>query len=133
MDIKRRQYTREQKEEIVRSLLSGQTALELGREYNISPALINRWRRQYLNGELNKNNNDLEINKLKKEIAKLEQMIGKLTMENYLLKKEKEYITRRKKEDSANAQQEILLGEKISADCLPVSLLRIPENHRTIA
>ena len=101
MGIKRRQYTREQKEEIVRFLLSGMTALELGRERKISPGLINRWRRQYLNGELNKNNNDLEINKLKKEIAKLEQMIGKLTMENYILKKEKEYIIQQKREDSS--------------------------------
>ena len=28
-------------------------------------------------------------------------MIGKLTMENYVLKKEKEYIVQRKKEDSS--------------------------------
>ncbi len=101
MGIKKRQYTKEQKEELVQALLSGQTALGLGREHNISPGLINRWKRQYLNGELNRNNNDQKINKLKKEIAKLEQMIGKLTMENYILKKEKEYIIQRKKEDSS--------------------------------
>ena len=101
MGIKRRQFTKEQKEEIVQALLSGQTALELGREHQISPGLINRWKRQYLDGELSKNNNDQEIHKLKKEIAKLEQMIGKLTMENYVLKKEKEYIIQRKREDSS--------------------------------
>ena len=101
MVINRRQYTKEQKEEIVHSLLSGQTALQLGREHQISPGLINRWKRQYLNGELDRKSNDQEINKLKKEIAKLEQMIGKLTMENYVLKKEKEYIIQRKKEDSS--------------------------------
>ena len=101
MGIKKRQYTKEQKEELVQALLSGQTALELGREHNISPGLLNRWKRQYLYGELNKSDNSQEINKLKKEIAKLEQMIGKLTMENYILKKEKEYIVQRKKEDSS--------------------------------
>ena len=101
MGINRRQYTKEQKEEIVQALLSGQTALGLGREHNISPGLINRWKRQYLNGELNQNNNDQKINKLKKEIASLEQMIGKLTMENYVLKKEKEYIIQQKKENSS--------------------------------
>lgn len=37
MGIKRRQYISEQKEEIVRSLLSSQTVLELGRESIISP------------------------------------------------------------------------------------------------
>ena len=101
MGINRRQYTKEQKEEIVQALLSGQTALQLGRDHHISPGLINRWRRQYLDGELDRKSNDQEINKLKKEIAKLEQMIGKLTMENYLLKKEKEYIIRQKREDSS--------------------------------
>jgi transposase-like protein len=101
MGIKKRQYTKEQKEELVQALLNGQTALELGREHNISPGLINRWKRQYLNGQLSENNNKQKINKLKKEIAKLEQMIGKLTMENYVLKKEKECITQRKKEGSS--------------------------------
>ena len=101
MGVKKRQYTKEQKQELVQALLSGQTALELGKEHNISPGLINRWRRQYLNGQLSENNNNKKINKLQQEIAKLEQMIGKLTMENYLLKKEKEYIIQRKKEGSS--------------------------------
>ena len=101
MGLKKRQYTKEQKEELVQALLSGQTALGLGREHNISPGLINRWKRQYLKGQLGENNNNQKINKLQKEIAKLEQIIGKLTMENYLLKKEKEYMIQTKKEDSS--------------------------------
>ena len=101
MGLKKRQYTKEQKEELVQALLSGQRALELGREHNISPGLINRWKRQYLNGQLDENDNNQKINKLQKEIARLEQMIGKLTMENYVLKKEKEYIIQNKKEDSS--------------------------------
>jgi transposase-like protein len=101
MGLKKRQYTKEQKEELVQALLNGQTALGLGREHNISPGLINRWKRQYLNGQLGENNNNQKINKLQKEIAKLEQMIGKLTMENYILKKEKEYMIQTKKEDSS--------------------------------
>jgi len=99
MGIVRRQYTKEQKEKIVQSLLSGETALKLGKEHNISPGLINRWKRQYLKGELDSNNNQ-EIKNLQAQIAKLEQMIGKLTMENYLLKKEQEYLIQKKKEDS---------------------------------
>lgn len=67
MGIKKRQYTKEQKEELVQALLSGQTALELGKEHNISPGLINRWRRQYLNGQLGKNNNNQKINNLKRK------------------------------------------------------------------
>ena len=101
MGIKRRQYSKEQKEEMVQKALSDKSVLELGKENNISPGLINRWRRQYLNGELNGNNNNQEIKKLQIKIDKLEQMIGKLTMENYILKKEKEYLLQRKKEDSS--------------------------------
>jgi transposase-like protein len=116
MGINRRQYTKEQKEEIVLAFQSGQTALQLGREYNIAPSLINRWKRQYLDGELNKNNNDQEINKLKKEIAKLEQMIRKLTMENYVLKKEKEYMIQTKREDSSIVTGNYFTPSKKDAD-----------------
>jgi transposase-like protein len=100
MGIKRRQYSKEQKEEMVQKALSGKSILALGKENNISPGLINRWRRQYLDGELSNNNNQ-EIKKLETQVGKLEQMIGKLTMENYILKKEKEYLLQRKKEDSS--------------------------------
>jgi transposase-like protein len=96
MGIKRRQYSKEQKEEIVQKALSGKSVLELGKENNISPGLINRWKRQYLGGEL-KDNNNQEIKKLQIQIAKFEQMIGKLTMENYILKKRKNTYYRRKK------------------------------------
>ena len=100
MGIKRRQCSKEQKEEMVQKALSGKSILALRKENNISPGLINRWKRQYLDGELS-NNNDQEIKKLEIQVAKLEQMIGKLTMENYILKKEKEYLLQRKKEDSS--------------------------------
>jgi len=42
MGIKRRQYAKEEKEEIVQKILSGKSVLELGKENNISPGLINR-------------------------------------------------------------------------------------------
>lgn len=45
MGIKRRQYSKEQKEEIVQKALSGKSILELGKENNISPVLINCWKR----------------------------------------------------------------------------------------
>jgi len=100
MGIKKRKHSQEFKEEIVQKALSGERILELGKEHNISPGLINRWKRQYLDGELSNNTNQ-EVKKLEIQVAKLEQMIGKLTMENYILKKEKEYILQRKKEDSS--------------------------------
>jgi transposase-like protein len=48
--ITRRQDSKEQKEEIVQKALSGKSVLELGKENNISPGLINRWKRQYIAG-----------------------------------------------------------------------------------
>ena len=75
----------------IRALLSWQGVLQLGREHNISPKFINRWKKQYLVGELNQFEHDQETNKLKKEIVKLEQMIGgNSPKENYILKKKKE-------------------------------------------
>jgi transposase-like protein len=115
MGIKRRKYSKEQKEEIVQRALSGERILALGKEHNVSPGLINRWKRQYLDGELN-NNTDQEVKKLETQVGKLEQMIGKLTMENYILKKEKEYILQRKKEDSSIITGPYLNPSKKAAD-----------------
>ena len=101
MGNKKRKHSQEFKEEIVQRALNGERVLALGKEHNISPGLINRWKRQYLDGELINNNTDQEVKKLQTQVGKLEQMIGKLTMENYILKKEKEYIRKRKKEGSS--------------------------------
>ncbi len=100
MGIKKREYSQEFKEEIVQRALSGERILALGKENNISSGLINRWKRQYLDGELN-SNSDQEVKKLEAQVGKLEQMIGRLTMEKYFLKKEKEYLLQKKKEDSS--------------------------------
>ena len=63
MGIKRRKYSKEQKEEMVQRALSGERILVWEKESNISPGLINRWKRQYLDGELS-NNTDQEVKKL---------------------------------------------------------------------
>ena len=115
MGIKKRKYSQEFKEKIVQRALSGERILELGKEHNLSPGLINRWKRQYLDGELSCNNNQ-EVKKLETQVAKLEQMIGKLTMENYILKKEKEYILQRKKEGSSIITGPYLNPSKKAAD-----------------
>ena len=116
MSNKKRKYTQEFKEEIVQRALSGERVLVLGKENNISPGLINRWKRQYLDGELINNNTDQEVKKLQTQVAKLEQMIGKLTMENYILKKEKEYIRKRKKEGLSIITGPYLNQSKKAAD-----------------
>ncbi len=102
MSIKRRKFSKELKMELVERVLSGSSTLEVAREENINPNQITRWKKQYLEGTFHGTSaGDSQLHKMKLKICELEQMLGKLTMENYLLKKEKEFIAARKKEISS--------------------------------
>lgn len=102
MSKHRRKYTKDFKIEIVESILKGRSTLEVARENEIYPGLISKWKRQYLEGEFHGTSaSDIELRKLKLKICELEQMVGKLTMENYLLKKEKEFAIAVRKEASS--------------------------------
>ena len=98
----RRKHSKELKMEIVEDVLSGKSPLVLGKEYDIAPNMIHRWKKQYLEGAFHgTDKSDTELRKIKIKLCELEQMVGKLTMENYILKKEKEFIARAKKESSS--------------------------------
>lgn len=98
----RRKYSRDLKIELVESVLSGKSTLEVARENEIYPGLLSKWKKQYMDGEFHgSSSSDIEYRKLKLKICDLEQMVGKLTMENYILKKEKEFIAAKKKENSS--------------------------------
>ena len=102
MGIHRRKYTKDFKIEMVESVLKGRSTLEVAKENDIYPRLITRWKRQYLDGKFHGSSaTDTELRKLKIKICELEQMVGKLTMENYLLKKEKEFALQMRKESSS--------------------------------
>jgi transposase-like protein len=100
MGSKRRKYTRELKVELVERVLAGREVLEVARDEDISPDLIRKWKRQYMRGKFHGGTaTDTEIRKLKERNCELEQMVGKLTMEVYLLKKEKEDLAQIRKEN----------------------------------
>ena len=100
MSIHRRKYTKEFKIEMVESALQGHTILEVAKNNDLSPGLITRWKRRYLDGKFHGNStSDIKLKNLKAKLCELEQMIGKLTMENYLLKNEKEFAPARRKEN----------------------------------
>ena len=102
MSVQRRKYSKDFKMQMVEAVLSGKSPLSLAKENNLNPNLIHRWKRKYLEGSyLGEGSHDSELKKLKTKICELEQMVGKLTMENYILKKEKEFIARAKKESSS--------------------------------
>jgi transposase len=98
----RRKYTKDFKIEMVESVLKGSSTLEVARENEIYPGLITKWKRQYLDGEFHGTKaSDIELKKLKLKICELEQMVGRLTMENYLLKKEKDFALQGRYEASS--------------------------------
>jgi len=102
MGSKRRKYSRELKVELVGMVLAGRSALEVARDEGISPSLIKKWKSEYLDGKFHGTSaSDSELRKLKLRNCELEQMVGKLTMEAYLLKKEKEFLAARRKESSS--------------------------------
>lgn len=75
----RRKYSGQFKMEMVEAALYGQSPLVLGKENNLNPNLISRWKRQYLSGRFHgSRHNDTELRKLKIKLCELEQMVGKL-------------------------------------------------------
>jgi transposase-like protein len=99
MGKQRRKYSRELKVELVERVLAGRSPLEVARDEEISPSLIKKWKKEYMDGKFHGTSaTDSELRKLKAKNCELEQMVGKLTMEIYLLKKEKEYLAQMRKE-----------------------------------
>lgn len=47
MALKRRQFTREFKLQVIRETEAGKPLAQAAREYQVSPSLIDRWRKQH--------------------------------------------------------------------------------------
>jgi transposase len=85
--LKRRRFTREFKLQVVRELDAGKTPAQTGREYQVHPTVLVRWRqehRQYAERAFTGNG---RLYKDEARIAELERLLGQLAMENALLKK----------------------------------------------
>ena len=102
MSVQRRKYSKDFKMQILEAVLLDESLLVLAKENNLNPNLIHRWKRKYLEGSyLEEDSNGQKLKKLKTRICELKQMVGKLTMENYILKKEKQFMAKAKKESSS--------------------------------
>lgn len=87
MRLKRRQFTRELKLQVVREVEAGKPVAQAAREYEVHPTQIRRWRglhEQYAERAFAGNG---QAYREEAKIAALERMVGQLTMENALLKK----------------------------------------------
>ena len=87
MALKRRQFTREFKLQILHEIDAGKGVSQVACEYQVHPNMISRWRSHYRDyGEhAFRGNGNAYTDEAK--IAALERKIGQLTMENDLLKK----------------------------------------------
>jgi transposase len=81
-----RTFSLEFKRQLVEELLSGESrAAQLCRRHNITPSLLQHWKKQYSRGKFN--NETTEEAALKDRIEKLERLVGRLTLENEFLKR----------------------------------------------
>ena len=93
----RRTFTKDFKREVIEAVASGQVRqLEMSRKYGISPVIISRWKKEYLEGKFFENN-DPDTTRLEIKLRELERLIGELTVENRTLKKIIELVEPQKK------------------------------------
>ena len=91
MSKDRRKFSREFKIKVVEAYRSGQTAVELSRQFELHPNVIYEWDRQYREnpehafGTHRETNDPMDAHE--ERIAELERMLGRLALENDFLKK----------------------------------------------
>ena len=87
MGLKRRQFTREFKLQVIREVEAGKAVAQVAREYRVHPTQVGKWRqlhRRYAEEAFAGNGRPYQD---EAKLAGLERMVGQLTMENALLKK----------------------------------------------
>lgn len=85
--MERRKFTRDFKLSVVSQLEAGKSPAELGREHNIHPIMLCKWKRElqeYPKTAFKGNGNAYT---LEAKLAEKDRLIGKLYAENELLKK----------------------------------------------
>ena len=86
MSLKRRQFTREFKLQVLHEADAGKSVGQLAREHQVHPTLIHRWRQQLRRqGNRAFPGNGKAVSD-EARIAVLERKVGQLTMENDLFK-----------------------------------------------
>ena len=85
--MKRRKFTRDFKLAVLAEHESGKSSAQIGREYNIHPTMVFKWKQQlerYQNNAFRGNGNAYT---LEAKLAERDRLIGKLYAEKELLKK----------------------------------------------
>jgi transposase len=87
MAVKRRQFKRDFKLQVVREVEGGKSQAQIAREHEINQHLISRWCRQHRKYKDRAFTGNGRAYSDEARIANLERKVGQLTMENDLLKK----------------------------------------------
>jgi transposase len=87
MAVKRRQFSREFKIQVVREVEAGKTQAQIAREHGINQHMISRWCRQYRRYKERAFSGNGRAHTDEAKLVSLERKVGQLTMENDLLKK----------------------------------------------
>lgn len=87
MSLKKRQFSRDFKLQILHEIGAGKSVAQASREYQIHPSLLGKWQKQHRQYQEQAFAGNGNTYKYEARIAELERMIGQLTMENALLKK----------------------------------------------
>ncbi len=87
MTLKRRQFTKELKLQVIREIEAGKSVAQAAREHQLHPNTILKWRKLHQQYAERAFSGHGQTYKDEARIAELERMVGQLTMENALLKK----------------------------------------------
>ena len=87
MSLKRRQFTKEFKLQIVHEVEAGKPQVQVAREHQLSANTIAKWRKQHRQYKDQAFAGKGKAYTEEARVAELERMVGRLTMENDLLKK----------------------------------------------
>jgi transposase len=87
MTIKRRQFTKEFKLQVLRELEAGTSIAQAARQHQLHPNVIRKWREQYARYAERAFAGNGHAYTDEAKVAELERLIGQLTVENAFLKK----------------------------------------------
>ena len=87
MSLKRRIFTRDFKQQILREVQAGKSIAQAAREHELHPNLIGRWQKLHEQYAQNAFQGNGHLYTQEAKIAELERLIGQQTVEISLLKK----------------------------------------------
>ena len=104
MGNKRRRFTREFKIDRIRELESGKTASQIGREHNIHPTLLYRWKKELASNPDSAFKGNGNAYKQETKIAEYERLVGRVYAENDFLIKALDFLEKKAQEEKEKSK-----------------------------